>query len=148
MPVRMAEARWNGTLREGNGTLRLREGEMQLPYSFTSRFEEGVGSNPEELIGAAHAGCFSMEFANQLSSAGYTPAYVFTTARVMFEKQEAGFTVTKIALQTIAGVPRIDNATFQQIARAAKDSCPISRLLQSEAEITLEACWEEVEQAA
>src|SRR5690349_18626824 len=98
MPVRSAEAQWEGSLQEGKGTMRLPSGAFEGAYSFSSRFEEGTGTNPEELIAAAHAGCFSMAFAGALGRAGFTPDRVATRAEVRLEKLEVGFTVTKIHL--------------------------------------------------
>lgn len=139
MPIRTASARWQGNLTEGSGTVRTGQGGYEGNYSFKSRFEEGEGTNPEELIGAAHAGCFSMAFAKGLSDAGFTPNSVETTARVHLDKTEAGMTVTRIGLETVADVPGIDEAEFAKLAEAAKAGCPISRLLSPGAEITLSA---------
>lgn len=139
MPIRTASARWQGNLTEGSGTVRTGQGGYEGNYSFKSRFEEGEGTNPEELIGAAHAGCFSMAFAKGLSDAGFTPNSVETTARVHLDKTEAGMTVTRIGLETVADVPGIDEAQFTKLAEAAKAGCPISRLLSPGAEITLTA---------
>ncbi len=115
------------------------KGGLQGNYSFKSRFEEGEGTNPEELIAAAHAGCFSMAFSNGLSGAGFVPTSVDTTARVRLEKTDAGFTITSIALETTGDVPGIDESTFQKLAPDAKANCPVSRLLAPGAEITLTA---------
>lgn len=139
MPIRTASARWQGNLTEGSGTVRTGQGGYEGNYSFKSRFEEGEGTNPEELIGAAHAGCFSMAFAKGLSDAGFTPNSVETTARVHMDKTEAGMTITRIGLETVADVPGIDEAQFTKLAEAAKAGCPISRLLSPGAEITLTA---------
>jgi osmotically inducible protein OsmC len=139
MPIRTASARWSGTLTEGAGTMKTGKGGYQGNYSFKSRFEEGEGTNPEELIGAAHAGCFSMAFANGLAGAGFTPTSVDTTAKVHLDKRDAGFTVTRIELETTGDVPGIDEGTFQKIAEDAKANCPISRLLSPGAEISLTA---------
>ena len=137
MPIRKASARWQGNLTEGSGTIKTGLGEGN--YSFKSRFEEGEGTNPEELIGAAHAGCFSMAFANKLATAGFTPTSVETTANVHLEKTDAGMTVTKIDLVANATVPGIDKSEVDKIAEDAKATCPISRLLSPGAEITLDA---------
>lgn len=137
MPIRKASARWEGTLQEGSGTIQTGLGEGN--YTFKSRFEEGPGTNPEELIGAAHAGCFSMAFANKLAGAGFTATSVETTANVHLDKTDAGMTVTKIDLVTSAVVPGIDKDDFDKIAADAKATCPISRLLSPGAEITLDA---------
>jgi len=117
----------------------MRTGWGEGNYSFKSRFEEGEGTNPEELIGAAHAGCFSMAFANKLATAGYTPTSVDTTASVHLDKTDAGMTVTRIDLSTDAVVPGISQDEFDKIADDAKATCPISRLLSPGAEITLSA---------
>jgi osmotically inducible protein OsmC len=137
MPIRKASARWEGTLQEGSGVIRTGLGEGT--YSFKSRFEEGPGTNPEELIGAAHAGCFSMAFANKLAGAGFPATSVETTASVHLEKTDAGMTVTRIDLVTDATVPGIDSDEFDKLAEDAKATCPISRLLSPGAEITLSA---------
>ncbi|WFE25590.1 OsmC family protein [Solwaraspora sp. WMMD791] len=139
MPIRTASARWQGNLTEGSGTIRTGKGGYEGNYSFKSRFEEGEGTNPEELIGAAHAGCFSMAFSKGLADAGFTPTSVQTTASVHLDKTDAGMTVTRIDLETVGEVPGIDPDTFQKLAEAAKANCPISRLLSPGAEITLNA---------
>ena len=138
MAVRHAEAIWNGTLREGSGTMKVGSGLFDGPYSFPSRFEEGEGTNPEELIGAAHAGCFSMALSGVLVRAGFTPQRIHTTAAVHLEKVGDGFKVTRIHLQTQGTVPGLDAATFLEHAETAKATCPISQLLTG-AEITLDA---------
>jgi osmotically inducible protein OsmC len=139
MPIRTASARWSGSLTEGSGTIKTGKGGFQGNYSFKSRFEEGEGTNPEELIGAAHAGCFSMAFSKGLADAGFTPTAVDTVAKVHLDKTDAGFGVTRIDLETTGDVPGIDEGTFQKIAEDAKANCPISRLLSPGAEITLTA---------
>ncbi|WP_250000465.1 OsmC family protein [Actinoplanes sp. M2I2] len=139
MPIRTATARWQGNLTEGSGTIKTGKGGIQGNYSFKSRFEEGEGTNPEELIGAAHAGCFSMAFSKALSDAGFTPTSVDTVAKVHMDKTDAGFSVTRIDLETQGDVPGVDDGTFQKIAEDAKANCPISRLLSPGAEITLSA---------
>ena len=138
MPIRQAEAIWEGTLREGQGKMRFGSGAFEGSYSFPSRFEEGEGTNPEELLAAAHAGCFSMALSSSLVSAGFTPVRIQTEASVHLEKLEAGFTVVKIDLKTEAEVPGIDETEFLEIADGAKLNCPISRAL-NVPEITLEA---------
>jgi len=138
MPVRQAEAVWEGTLREGRGNMKFASRAFDGAYSFSSRFEEGTGTNPEELIAAAHAGCFSMALSGGLTRAGFAPDRVHTTARVYLEKVGEGFKITRIHLETDAVVPNIDEATFQQAAQAAKTGCPVSQLLTG-AEITLDA---------
>lgn len=129
MPIRTAEATWNGSLREGNGTMRFGGGAFEGAYSFSSRFEEGTGTNPEELIAAAHAGCFSMALAADLGRAGFAPEQVSTKSKVHLEKTDAGQTIVRIELHTEAKVPDIDNETFQQIAMGTKTGCPVSRAL-------------------
>lgn len=138
MPVRSANAQWNGSLREGNGTMKMQSGAYEGPYSFVSRFEEGPGTNPEELIGAAHAGCFSMALSGALGRAGFTPESIATTARVHIENTGGGFSITKIELQTEAKVPGIDEAAFLETANGAKANCPVSRALAG-VEISLDA---------
>ncbi|MFV2127736.1 OsmC family protein [Micromonospora sp. LOL_013] len=139
MPIRTASARWQGNLTEGSGTIRTGKGGYEGNYSFRSRFDEGEGTNPEELIGAAHAGCFSMAFSKGLADAGFTPTSVQTTASVHLDKTDSGMTVTRIDLETVGEVPGVDPETFQKLAEAAKANCPISRLLSPGAEITLNA---------
>jgi osmotically inducible protein OsmC len=139
MPVRTADAEWTGTLQDGSGHMRFGQGAFDGAYSFSSRFEEGTGTNPEELIAAAHAGCFSMKFSGDLGKAGFTPDRVATTARVHIEKGDAGFSITRIQLQTEAEVPGIDDARFQEIAEEAKRTCPVSQALAAVSEIDLTA---------
>jgi len=139
MPIRSAQARWEGNLTEGSGTIKTGKGGYQGNYSFKSRFEEGEGTNPEELIAAAHSGCFSMAFSKGLADAGFTPTSVETTAKVHLDKTDAGFGVSRIELETVGDVPGIDNDTFQKIAEGAKENCPISRLLSPGAAISLSA---------
>jgi osmotically inducible protein OsmC len=138
MAVRSAEAEWKGTLREGAGTMKLGSGAYEGSYSFASRFEEGKGTNPEELIAAAHAGCFSMALSAGLTKAGHPPTRVHTTARVHLEKVGEGFGITRIELTTEAQVPGIDNKAFQEQAEGAKKGCPVSKLLAG-AQISLTA---------
>jgi osmotically inducible protein OsmC len=140
MPVRTADAEWTGTLQEGTGHMRMGGGAYEGAYSFASRFEEGEGTNPEELIAAAHAGCYSMALSGNLGRAGFSPEHVTTTARVHLEKGDAGFSVTRIELDTRASVGGgIDDATFQEIARTTKDTCPVSRALAAVSEVTVTA---------
>jgi lipoyl-dependent peroxiredoxin len=129
MPVRTAEAVWQGKLRDGQGRLTLGSGSYDGPYSFASRFEQGPGTNPEELIAAAHAGCFSMALSFMLEQAGYTPERVQTAARVFLERVGEGFKITAINLETEASVPGIDEKTFLEKAEAAKNGCPVSQAL-------------------
>jgi osmotically inducible protein OsmC len=139
MVQRNADAEWRGGLQDGAGTMKLGSGAYEGAYSFKSRFADGTGTNPEELIGAAHAGCFSMAFSAGLGKAGFTPTRVHTKATVNFEKTDAGFAVTRIDLETEGEVPGIDEAAFQQQAEDAKRNCPISRLLAPGTQITLKA---------
>ena len=129
MPTRNAHARWQGDLKSGKGTMKVGSGAWEGPYHFASRFESAEGTNPEELIGAAHAGCFSMALTAGLNKAGFQPRHVHTTAKVHLEKGEEGFGITGIDLDTEADVPDIDEATFRQHAEAAKTGCPISKAL-------------------
>ncbi len=129
MAVRTAEAEWNGNLREGTGRVKLGSGAFEGSYSFPSRFESGQGTNPEELIGAAHAGCFSMALAAGLTRAGHAPTRIHTTARVHLDKVGEGFGITAIELETEGEVPGIDADTFRQQAEAAKENCPVSKAL-------------------
>ena len=139
MPARKADAQWEGSLQEGNGTMKLGGGAYEGPYSFKSRFEDGNGTNPEELVAAAHAGCYSMALSGALGRAGHEPRSVRTTASVHLNKTDAGFRVQKIDLVTEAVVPGLDDAAFQEVANTAKETCPISVLLGGSAEITLDA---------
>ncbi len=129
MPVRQAEATWKGNLREGQGTVKFGKGAFEGAYSFASRFEEGTGTNPEELLGAAHAGCFSMALSARLSQAGFEPRRVHTIAHVHIEKVGEGFKITRIELETEAEVPGIDPKAFLDQAEAAKSGCPVSQAL-------------------
>jgi lipoyl-dependent peroxiredoxin len=129
MPKRTANAVWNGSLEEGNGTMRMRSGSYEGPYTFQSRFKEGEGTNPEELIAAAHAGCFSMALSGDLGRAGYEPESVETTATVHLEMGDGPPTVARIVLDTRARVPGIEDGEFQELAEGAKQNCPISRAL-------------------
>ena len=138
MATRNGSAVWKGTLREGKGTVRLGSGAFEGQYSFASRFEEGTGTNPEELIGAAHAGCFSMALAAGLTKAGYSPNRVATTAKVHLGQSGGGFKITLIELETEADVPGIDEQAFQEQAETAKKNCPVSQALAA-TEITLSA---------
>jgi len=138
MPERSATARWEGGLKDGKGTMRLGSGAFEGQYSFSSRFEEGTGTNPEELIGAAHAGCFSMALSGGLERAGHPPTSIDTSARVHLEKVGEGFKITRIELDNESVVPGTDDATFQEQARKAKEGCPVSQALGG-VEITLNA---------
>ena len=138
MSVRTAQAVWQGSLKDGKGTMKLGSGAFEGAYSFSSRFEEGTGTNPEELIGAAHAGCYSMALSAGLGKAGFTPARIFTTASVTLGKIDDKTRITLIHLETEATVPGIDAAEFQKIAEDTKEGCPISAALAS-VPITLSA---------
>lgn len=130
MPSRKAEAEWKGNLAEGAGELKLGSGAFVGPYSFKSRFEEGQSAtNPEELISAAHAGCFTMALTAALSRAQINPARIHTTATVKLEKIGEAFSITSIQLETEAEIPGIDDAAFQNYARGAKENCPVSKAL-------------------
>lgn len=138
MPIRKANAVWEGSLKDGQGKVALGSGAWEGRYSFGSRFEEAGGTNPEELIGAAHAGCFSMALSAGLGKAGFTPESVATSAKVHLEKVGEGFKITRIELDNESRVPGIDDATFQEHARKAKEGCPVSQALGG-VEITLNA---------
>ena len=139
MPARTANARWEGGLKDGKGNMRLGGGAFEGQYSFSSRFEEGVGTNPEELIAAAHAGCYSMAFSAGLEKAGFSPNSVETEAKVHLSPADGGgFRISRIDLVTNADVPGIEEDAFQQAAQAAKEGCPVSKALAA-VEITLDA---------
>jgi osmotically inducible protein OsmC len=138
---RNASAIWHGDLKSGKGSISTESGTLkETQYSFGTRFENGVGTNPEELIAAAHAGCFSMAFSGELGKAGITPQSIHTTATITLEKTDAGFTVTESHLAMTAKIPGADKAKVLGIANTAKAGCPISRLLN--AKITLNAKFE------
>jgi osmotically inducible protein OsmC len=126
MAIRTSSAEWKGLLKEGAGTMKLGSGAYEGPFTYASRFESGAGTNPEELIGAAHAGCFSMYLSAQLTSAGFTPRRIHTTATVHLGE---GPTITLIELNTEAEVPRLSEAAFLEHAEAAKKNCPVSKAL-------------------
>ena len=135
--TRTASAHWAGGLKDGKGTVSTASGVLSnTQYSFATRFENGAGTNPEELIAAAHAGCFSMALSAQLGGAGITPEAIETTASVTFEKTDAGFTITKSHLDVTATIPGADPAAFEKAAQDAKAGCPISRLLKAEITMT------------
>ena len=138
MAQRQGSAVWRGTLIEGSGTVRTGSGLFEGPYSFKSRFEEGAGTNPEELIAAAHAGCFSMALSNILTQAGNPPTSVSTTAEVTLAKVDGANTITRIALTTVGEVPGLNEDEFRTHAATAKANCPVSRALGA-VEITMEA---------
>ncbi len=137
MPTRKAKASWNGDLKAGNGKMSF-GGRFEQPFSFGTRFENANGTNPEELIGGALAGCFSMAFSGGLGKAGFTPKSIQTESDVTIEKVGDGFKITRIDLHTRAEVPGIDAAKFQEIAQATKKGCPVSQALAG-TEITLDA---------
>ncbi|MDZ7692016.1 MAG: OsmC family protein [Balneolaceae bacterium] len=138
MPTSKANAQWNGDLKNGNGVMEFDSGSYEGEYTFASRFENGEGTNPEELIGAAHAGCYSMALSNELAEAGHDPQSVETRAEVTFEVTGDGPAITGIKLITEANVPGIDNSTFQEFAEGAKEGCPVSKALAG-TNITLQA---------
>lgn len=135
---KFASAHWEGNIKKGKGTISTQSGALkEQPYGFNTRFEDEPGTNPEELIGAAHAGCFSMAFSLELGNAGYTADSIDTKAKVTLDKDGDGFSITKIHLDMNAKIPGIDDAEFQKIANGAKEGCPVSKVLN--AEITLDA---------
>jgi lipoyl-dependent peroxiredoxin len=139
MPNRTASAVWNGSLTEGSGTMRMGSGAYEGPYSFQSRFEEGDGTNPEELIAAAHAGCFSMALSAELGKAGHTVDSVETDATVHLDKVDDGFAIKRIELRSRVSAPGLDDGEFQQAAEAAKKGCPVSQALAAVESIDLDA---------
>ena len=139
MTVREAEAHWAGSLREGAGRLRLGSGVFEGAYSFPSRFENGPGTNPEELIAAAHAGCFSMALTAILGSAGHVPERIHTVAKVHLGATAAGPTLTRIELETEGSAPGLTDDKFREFAETAKKSCLVSRALAGVPDITLKA---------
>ena len=126
MPTRNAHAEWNGALDSGKGRMDFGSGAFEGPYSFSSRMEDGPGTNPEELIGAAHAGCFSMALSGVLGAGGHTPESISTDAAVTFEPQGEGWAITGIELTTRGKVPGMDEDAFRQAAETAKENCPVS----------------------
>lgn len=135
---RKGSAVWKGGLKDGRGSVSTASGVLSdTQYSFSTRFEEGTGTNPEELIAAAHAGCFSMALSGQLGNAGMTAENISTTATVTLEKTDAGFTITAVHLDVVARIPGADRQAFETAANNAKAGCPVSRLLK--AEITMDA---------
>jgi osmotically inducible protein OsmC len=138
MPERHASAVWTGGLKDGTGFLKLGSGAFEGSYSFATRFEETPGTNPEELIGAAHAGCFSMAFSGALGRAGFEPRRISTKARVHLTMGPGGATISRIELDCEASIPDIEEAKFLEIAEGAKKNCPVSKALLG-VEISLEA---------
>jgi lipoyl-dependent peroxiredoxin len=141
MPTRNAHAEWDGSIAEGGGTMALGSGAFEGKYSFKSRMEDGPGTNPEELIGAAHAGCFSMALAVVLGQGGHEPDSIVTDAKVRFGKEGDGFAIQGIQLTTRGKVPGLDNDDFVKAAEAAKENCPVSKALAG-TEISLDAALE------
>lgn len=129
MPYRTAEAQWQGNLTEGKGRIKVQSATLDAPYDFRARTGDGKGTNPEELIGAAHAGCFTMQLSALLGTAGFTAENLRTTAKVHLEKQGAGFAIPKIELELTGTVPGLDAAGFQKHAETAKATCPVSKAL-------------------
>jgi len=139
---RTATAVWNGGLKDGNGAITTQSGVLSsTPYSFVTRFENAKGTNPEELIAAAHAGCFTMALSAQLGTMNFTPQSLRTTATLTLEKLDAGWTISKIHLDVSARIPGISPSAFESAAARAKANCPVSRLLK--AEITMNASLEQ-----
>lgn len=135
--IRKGSAEWRGSLKEGKGTVSTESGVLSnANYSFSTRFENARGTNPEELIGAAHAGCFSMALSGQLGNAGMTPESIATTASVSLEKGDSGFSITAVHLDVTARIPGADPAKFEQAANAAKAGCPVSKLLNAKITMT------------
>jgi lipoyl-dependent peroxiredoxin len=129
MPSRTAEAEWKGQLLDRKGRIKVGSGSFEGPYDFRGRAGDGGGTNPEELLGAAHAGCFTMAIAAQLTQAGFTPERIHTTARVHLEKKPEGFAIPLIELETEASVPNLTPEQFEQYAQTAKKGCPVSKAL-------------------
>lgn len=129
MAIRTADAEWRGNLAQGSGHMRLGSGAYEGAYDFRSRMGDGKGTNPEELLGAAHAGCFSMALALQLTQAGFTVKRIHTTAKVHFEEHDGGWSIHRIDLETEAAVPGVAATTFEEQAQSAKKNCPVSRAL-------------------
>jgi osmotically inducible protein OsmC len=142
MATRNASAQWKGNLVEGDGSMALGSGAWEGPFTFKSRFEEGQGTNPEELIGAALAGCFTMQLSHALSEAGHVPDSVQTQAKVQIRNVDGNPTIAQIDLETRARVPGLDDESFQQQAKTAKDGCIISRALAGVGNITVDATLE------
>lgn len=139
MPQRTAQAQWNGDLKSGSGHMKFGGGAFDGAYSFDSRFADGKGTNPEELIAAAHAGCFTMATAGGLTRAGFAPSRLSTTATVHLESESGGFSIKRIDLVMDASVPGIDDAAFQKVVEDAKKGCPVSRALAGVPEIVATA---------
>ncbi|WP_299577930.1 OsmC family protein [uncultured Sunxiuqinia sp.] len=129
MKINKAHAYWQGNLKEGNGRMQFENSDTEFPFSFKSRFEDGVGANPEMLIGSAHAGCFSMAFSNILAGEGYKPVEVKTVASIKLDMVDGGFKITESHLDVVAEVEGIAEDTFQELATKAKENCPVSQAL-------------------
>jgi lipoyl-dependent peroxiredoxin len=142
MPTRIANANWEGDFKRGGGTVAVDSGLFSGPYNFSGRFESGTGTNPEELLGASHASCFTMALSVVLSQAGNPPESLATEAKVTVDQVEGGFGITKIALAVTGKVPGIDEAAFVEAANAAKANCPLSKALAAVPEITLDITFE------
>lgn len=147
MALQSASAEWNGSLKEGSGKMSVGTGAFEGPFTFASRFENGKGTNPEELVGAAHAGCFSMALSAALGRAGHNPTSIKTSAKVHLGATDAGPTITQIDLDVEGIVPGIDQAQFQQFAEGAKKGCVVSRALAGVSNITLKATLRQTEAA-
>src|SRR4051794_26379677 len=142
MPTRSAKADWQGDFKRGGGTVSTETGVLDSPYNFSGRFESGTGTNPEELLAASHASCFTMALSVGLTQAGNPPESLATDAKVTVEQVEGGFGITKIVLRVTGKVPGIDAAAFEEAANGAKADCPLSKALASVPEITLETNFE------
>lgn len=146
--IRKASAVWNGSLKDGKGKISTDSGVLSnTQYSFSTRFEDGKGTNPEELIAAAHAGCFTMALSGQLTAAGITPDSLETTASLTLEKLEAGWTITKVHLDVTGRIPGNDKAAFDKAAKAAEAGCPVSRVLKAEITMTARLAGEQATSA-
>jgi osmotically inducible protein OsmC len=143
MPTRNASADWKGETKRGGGTVAVGSGALESQYNFSGRFADGSGTNPEELLGAAHASCFSMALSLVLSNGGTPPESLETAAKVTIDPVDDGFEITRIDLTVRGRVPGIDADGFQQAAQGAKEGCPVSKALASVKEITLDAALEE-----
>ena len=142
MPTRIANAEWQGDFKRGGGSVALGSGAFEGPYNFSGRFEDGTGTNPEELLGAAHASCYTMALSVGLTTAGTPPESLATEAQVTVAQVGEGFEITKIALTVRGKVPGVDDAAFQAAAQGAKENCPLSKALAAVKEITLDATLE------
>ena len=142
MPTRSAKADWQGEFKRGGGSVSTETGVLDSPYNFSGRFESGTGTNPEELLAASHASCFTMALSVGLSQAGNPPESLATDAKVTIEQVEGGFGITKIHLSVTGKVPGLDAAGFEEAAKGAKENCPLSKALASVPEITLETTFD------